>query len=326
MRRKKSKSIPARIAAALAIIVLVLLAIFLMGRYGWKLGGFRACQNAGISSVEVTEGSVHLTGFYPGSFPEGFCGCYAKEQDGKLYVGFRFSGIFGFFETGDFDVTIPVKGEIREVLMKTGSSEISIWSIDSEPVAEDTPEGEPAPEETPADTPVPQETPDSVPTPEESPTVPEAYATVIGEYYTVLNEDWDAARVMEQGLNYMVADSFFDATLEDIGYAVMDLDGDGREELVVGSLKEDEFFGKLIFSLYTLDSDGAPQLLIDSTERNRYYYAGGNLFANLGSSDWNESFVTTLKLEEGELIDMTYTTEPGDYVQMELTPMAQWVN
>ena len=314
MRRKKAKSIPARIAAALAIIVLVLLAIFLLGRYGWKLGGFHACQSAGISSVEVTEDSIHLTGFYPGSFPEGFCGCYAKEQDGKLYVGFRFSGIFGFFETGDFDVTIPVKGEIREVLMKTGTSEISIWSANGEPASEETPDSEPAPEETA----------DSVPAPEEPLTVPEAYATVIGEYYTVLNEGWDAAQVMGQGLNYLVADSFFDAPTQDIGYAVADLDGDGGEELVIGSLKEDDFFGKLVFSLYTLDSDGVPQLLIDSTERNRYYYAGGSHFANLGSSDWNESFVTTLKLEEGELIDMTYTTEPGDYVQMELTPFAQW--
>lgn len=81
----------------------------------------------------------------------------------------------------------------------------------------------------------------------------------------------------------------------------------------------------MIFSLYTLDSGGASKLLFDGTERNRYYYAGGFTFANLGSSDWNDSFVTTLKLEDQELIDMTYTTDPADYVQMELTPFSQWV-
>ena len=32
-----------------------------------------------------------------------------------------------------------------------------------------------------------------------------------------------------------------------------------------------------------------------------------------------------LKLEEGEMIDMTYTTAPADYVQLELTPFSQWV-
>ena len=96
-------------------IAVVLIAIFLAGRYGWKLGGFGACQGAGIEAVEVSEDKVHISGFYPGSFPEGFCGYYSEERDGTLYVGFRFSAVFGFFETGDFDVTVPVKGEISEV-------------------------------------------------------------------------------------------------------------------------------------------------------------------------------------------------------------------
>lgn len=111
----------------LLTIAVVLTAVFLAGRYGWKLGGFRACQGAGITSVEVSETAVHITGFYPGSFPEGFCGYYSKEQDGKLYVGFRFSAVFGFFETGDFDITIPIKGKINEVILKTRMNEASLW-------------------------------------------------------------------------------------------------------------------------------------------------------------------------------------------------------
>ena len=111
----------------LLTIAVVLTAVFLAGRYGWKLDGFRACQGAGITSVEVSETAVHITGFYPGSFPEGFCGCYAKERNGTLYVGFRFSAVFGFFETGDFDITIPVKGEINEVILKTRMNETILW-------------------------------------------------------------------------------------------------------------------------------------------------------------------------------------------------------
>ena len=113
---------------ALLVIAVILTAVFLAGRYGWKLGGFRACQGAGLTSVEVSEKSVHMTGFYPGSFPEGFCGYYAKEQDGKLYVGFRFSAVFGSLETGDFDITIPVKGNIDEVILKTRMNETSVWN------------------------------------------------------------------------------------------------------------------------------------------------------------------------------------------------------
>ena len=110
-----------------------------MGRYGWKLLGFRACEGAGIKSVEVGESTVKIKGFYPGSFPEGFSGYYAEEQDGTLYVGFNFSAVFGFFETGDFDVTIPVKGEIREVVLKTETSETTIWTSETGVVSSDIP-------------------------------------------------------------------------------------------------------------------------------------------------------------------------------------------
>ena len=116
-----------RVLTVLLVITVISAAIFLAGRYGWKLGGFRACQGAGISSVEVSQTAVHITGFYPGSFPEGFCGYYARQQAGTLYVGFRFSALFGFFETGNFDVTIPVSGEISQVILKTSRNETPVW-------------------------------------------------------------------------------------------------------------------------------------------------------------------------------------------------------
>lgn len=113
--------------AAMFVVVMIVIGIFLSGRYGWKLGGFRACQSAGISSVTAEENTVHIIGFNPGSFPEGFCGYYAVQQDDRLYVGFRFNAVFGFFETGDFDVTIPVEGEISEVIVKTRTDERTVW-------------------------------------------------------------------------------------------------------------------------------------------------------------------------------------------------------
>lgn len=120
-----------KILRGLLVLTVLLLAIFLVGRYGWKLAGFRACQGAGITSVAVEENAVHLTGFYPGSFPEGFCGYYSEERDGKLYVGFRFSAVFGFFETGDFAVTIPVQGDIKEVVLKTRMNETPVWDAEN---------------------------------------------------------------------------------------------------------------------------------------------------------------------------------------------------
>lgn len=131
----------------LLTVAVLLIAVFVVGRYGWKLMGFRACQGAGIESVEVSENTVKIKGFYPGSFPEGFCGYYAEEQDGTLYVSFRFSTVFGFFETGDFDVAIPVRGEIREIVLKTETSETTIWTAEAGVVSGDIPSEVDAPVE-----------------------------------------------------------------------------------------------------------------------------------------------------------------------------------
>ena len=156
-------------------------------------------------------------------------------------------------------------------------------------------------------------------------TVEEAYAIVIGEYYSAAEEQWDSAELMDAELNYMVAECYLDNPLENIGYAIVDLNNDGTEELLIGSRIEDDFFGKMIFDLYTLDDRGVHRLVFDSSERNRYYYAGENRFANLGAITYNESFETTLKFERGEMVDMTYTTLPADYVQMSLTPFGEWI-
>ena len=131
----------------LLTVIVLLIAVFAAGRYGWKLMGFRACQGAGIESVEVGENTVKIKGFYPGSFPEGFCGYYAEEQGGTLYVGFRFSAVFGFFETGDFDVAVPVKVEIHEVVLKTETSETTIWTSEAGVVSSDIPSEVGAPAE-----------------------------------------------------------------------------------------------------------------------------------------------------------------------------------
>lgn len=87
----------------------------------------------------------------------------------------------------------------------------------------------------------------------------------------------------------------------------------------------DDFYGSRIFALYTLDGNGVHQLVFDSSKRNLYYYAGENYFANVGASAFGESFETTVKFENSEVIDMTYTTDLADYVQMELTMFSEWI-
>ena len=122
----------------LLCIAALLIAVFMIGRYGWKLGGFNACETAGIEQINVEEDHVRIRGFYPGSFPQGFLGYHTKQDGNTLYVGFKFSGLFGIFETGDFDITIPTKGTVTHIVVKSVEHEYTVWPENKETLPDET--------------------------------------------------------------------------------------------------------------------------------------------------------------------------------------------
>lgn len=386
-----------KILMILLCIAAMLVTVFMVGRYGWKLGGFSACETAGIEQVNVEKDHVRIRGFYPGSFPTGFLGYHAEQADHTLYVGFRFSALFGIFETGDFDITIPTKGTVTQVVVRSGEHEYTVWPQEDEffvSEAEATENGIYVRLErsdvysvswyfenksggmTNADgtalevgknifldndvfytasnleRPVPvmltfsdkdgktiahvnlsydPESPVLTATltadariyvnglEVDEPAVPVVYEPILKQCRSALEERWTGQQLVDAGLNFMIKD----VPSEAVGYAVDDLDDDGVPELVIGTIAGDEFYGKLVFVLYTVDDDGEPVQIFSSIERDRYYYAGGVRFANLGSSAFDDSYETTLKLEGEGLVDMTFTTDPEDYVQMRLVPIAE---
>ena len=160
---------------------------------------------------------------------------------------------------------------------------------------------------------------------EQSSGIPEAYAGIIDRYAAALSERWNGGKLMEENLNYMMADCYGDDSFQSIGYAVKDMDGNGTAELAIGTtaMVTDEFYGKLVLELYTLDESGNAVKVLESMERDRYYYAGGALVANLGSSGAADSIETTLKLEDGKLTDLGTITDPSAYMQMELSTLGQ---
>ena len=44
-----------KIIKIILVIAIVISTVFIMGRYGWKLTGFKLCQNSIIYDVEVNE-------------------------------------------------------------------------------------------------------------------------------------------------------------------------------------------------------------------------------------------------------------------------------
>lgn len=145
------------------------------------------------------------------------------------------------------------------------------------------------------------------------------YAGLIKSYETALSESWGGGKLMENNMNFMMADCYGSNPFEQIGYWIGDIDSDGTSEFVVGTTATvtDDFYGKLIFDCYTLDENGSCMKVFGSEERNRYYYAGDNMFVNIGSSGATDSFETIVKYEAGELSADSSVALPPEFVQME---------
>lgn len=146
------------------------------------------------------------------------------------------------------------------------------------------------------------------------------YHEILSNYSTALSEQWTGQNLWDHDLNYMIADCYGEEPFENIGYVIKDIDGNGTAELLIGTTASvtDEFFGKMIFDLYGLDGNGNTVQIFRSGERDRYYYAGSNLFVNQGSSGAADSIDTTVSLNNGELTDLGYVTEASAYQQIEL--------
>jgi len=156
--------------------------------------------------------------------------------------------------------------------------------------------------------------------------IPAAYAELLARYAEAINGQWGGEDLSNNGMSIMLWNCYGGMPLENIGYLVDDLDGDGRQELAIGVTEVfiDEFYSKLVFDLYTLAPDGSAQQLFSSIERDRYYYAGGSRFAHTGSSGAAESFEGTATLSDGSLAEIEQPIDPNGYVQMALTPMSRW--
>ena len=149
----------------------------------------------------------------------------------------------------------------------------------------------------------------------------EAYERLITMYHDALTDQTGVGDLLSEGMSELMADCYGEAPLDHIGYAVTDLDGDGTPELVVAAKDavSDDFYGKLVFDLYTLDASGTPVQIFSSRARERYYYVGDGCFAYIGADSASESAARTVKLAGMALETLQQTADAEQYVQLDLT-------
>ena len=102
--------------------------------------------------------------------------------------------------------------------------------------------------------------------------IPEGYQKVLNKYYAVIRDQWPAERLMDLGAVSM-AEYYGDAPLDNIGFVLMDLNGDKVDELVIGAVAQAEQQGNEIFCIYSDPQN--PSYVINGVEGKLYYLHSG---------------------------------------------------
>lgn len=97
----------------------------------------------------------------------------------------------------------------------------------------------------------------------------EQYAPVLDRYARALQEQWNEGMLFQEGMCTLCSYCYEGNPLENVGYALMDLNGDQVPELLVGATGGDAYVQDVLFEVYTLQNDTPVQLLV-SNERSGY--------------------------------------------------------
>ena len=172
------------------------------------------------------------------------------------------------------------------------------------PVPTAAPTAEPAAEPTVEPTAEPTAEPTTAPS-EADPIA--AYADVFATYTTLLTEGWGGEELMAHDLPLLIMYCMGDAPFDNMGYLLLDVDGDGTQELLTGTLISDEFYAPIVFEMYTLTPEGSPVRVFTSQERARYYLCEDNSFLFEGANSAADSVSCSYSYAAGTLTEIPST-------------------
>ena len=167
-----------------------------------------------------------------------------------------------------------------------------------------------APTAEPADQPTAEPTVEPTAEPTAAPSEADpiaAYADVFSTYTTLLTEGWGGEELMAHDLPLLIMYCVGDAPFDNIGYLLLDVDGDGTQELLTGTLASDEFYAPIVFEMYTLNPEGSVVRVFSSQERARYYLCEDNSFLFEGANSAADSVSCSYSYAAGTLTEIPST-------------------
>lgn len=96
------------------------------------------------------------------------------------------------------------------------------------------------------------------------------YKEELNKHIKAITEKWDANKLENENMSPMYAQiSSSDNALNNVGYAYMDINADGIDELFIGEIAEGNWKG-IVYDMYTM-VDRKPKHVVSGWDRNRYF-------------------------------------------------------
>jgi len=124
--------------------------------------------------------------------------------------------------------------------------------------------------------------------------IPEAYQPVIAKYVTALTEHWGGEACSNADISLLVS---YATSPSELGYALLDLDNDGTDELIIANDAERQ----VIYDLYSL-VDGKLVHVFTGWDRNSYELREGYRILNIGSNGAASAGYVYCHLSNGQLV------------------------
>lgn len=124
--------------------------------------------------------------------------------------------------------------------------------------------------------------------------IPEAYQPVIAKYVTALTEHWGGEACSNADISILVS---YATSPSELGYALLDLDNDGTDELIIANDAERQ----VILDLYSL-VDGKLVHVFTGWDRNSYELREGFRILNIGSNGAASADYVYCHLSNGQLV------------------------
>ena len=95
------------------------------------------------------------------------------------------------------------------------------------------------------------------------------YAEQMNLIYQALTEQWSADKYFENDMSHLMANHYDGDALANVGYALVDLDGDGQDELIISAVDK-TYAGGMLYDVYSAPNGEVIHVLCGH-ERTRYY-------------------------------------------------------